>query len=355
MSDGCPKCDEYKEKGYQFCGVCGRNLGDAGSEGPRPDPGCGCSSQNAEPEKTGLGFIALILLAATVFIIFVAVFETIVLVWNFSDVFGFLPGGMYPAFLLVPSLHVLFYWEGLAFQIYWIFLAGVILSCVTTAIMRFIDAARAPGGIMKPGAAEGTAAFWVCVFICAATAINLIIIAIVVLTGGEIIVPPLGSRLEEMFALANASVWEELITRVLYIGVPMMFISLIVTRKKESLKCIFGGFGMSTTALVFILISAAIFGIGHYSGWYDQAWKVVSVGIMGVFLGYLFVRFGLYAAILYHFVTDYLQAFEWMGVGGFLGVLEFMFIGVGFIALIYILMRLINSKKAIESLPLLHK
>jgi len=349
MSDGCPKCDEYKEKGYQFCGACGRNLGDAG---------CGCNAQNhqnTEPEKAKLGFIDFILVIATIFVIFITIFEAVTLVWNFSDVFGFLPGITYPAFLLVPSLHVLFYWEGLAFQIYWIFLAGVILSCVTAAVMRFIDAAKAPGGIMKPGAAEGTAAFWICVFICATMAINLIVMIIMWAIGGGTTVPPLGSRLEEMFALANASVWEEIVTRVLYIGVPMMFISLIVTRKKESLKCIFGGFGMSTTALVLILISAAIFGLAHYDGWDHQAWKVISVGIMGVFLGYLFVRFGLYAAILYHFITDYISAFKWMGGDGLLGVVGFALIVIGFVALIYILMRLVDSKKAIESLPLLHK
>jgi hypothetical protein len=62
--------------------------------------------------------------------------------------------------------------------------------------------------------------------------------------------PDLGSNTEQMFSLANAAVWEEIITRVLYIGLPMAVISLIATKKLDSLKCLFGGFGMSRELLL---------------------------------------------------------------------------------------------------------
>jgi len=354
MSNGCPKCDEYRDRGTPFCGACGRNLNDAGSE----EPSFGHYSNShgypaAEPEKPRLDLITFILLAATVFVIFIAVFEAITLAVNAPEVFGFLSGKSYPAFVLVPSIHILFFWDDFELQLYWILLAVVILSCVTTTIVRFFEVARSPGGLAKPGAAEKTAAFWVCIFLCAMLIINFIAIFIVLMMGHEISVPPLGGKLADMFELANASVWEEVVTRVLYIGVPIAFISL-VAGKKDSLKCIFGGFGMSTTAIVLIIISSAIFGLAHYDGWDNQVWKVLTTGIMGVFLGYLFVRFGLYAAILFHFITDYFQAFDWMGVGGFFVVVELLLLAVGFVALIYIIMKIIDSKKSIRSLPLLH-
>jgi membrane protease YdiL (CAAX protease family) len=137
----------------------------------------------------------------------------------------------------------------------------------------------------------------------------------------------------------------------MFIGVPMMLISFAVTRKKESLRCLLGGFGMSTTAVVLILISGVIFGLAHSSGWDGQAWKILTTAIMGIFLGYLFVRFGLYAAILLHFITDYFQAFYWMGVGALGGLASLLLLGIGLVSLIYIMLRLARSKEAIASLP----
>jgi membrane protease YdiL (CAAX protease family) len=101
-----------------------------------------------------------------------------------------------------------------------------------------------------------------------------------------------------------------------------------------------------------MIISGALFGLAHYSGWDDQAWKVLATGIMGVFLGYLFVRFGLYAAILMHFIIDYFNAFDWAGIGTFGGLLELVLMGVGFVALIYLIITVASSKEKINSLPM---
>jgi membrane protease YdiL (CAAX protease family) len=113
-----------------------------------------------------------------------------------------------------------------------------------------------------------------------------------------------------------------------------------------------GGFGMSKIAIILIIISGIIFGLAHYPGWDDQVWKVASAAIGGIFFGYLFVRFGLYAAIFMHFITDYLSSFNWMGVGGLSIIVSFLLLGTGFIAIFYIIRRLWDHRTTIGGLPL---
>jgi hypothetical protein len=181
--------------------------------------------------------------------------------------------------------------------------------------------------------------------------INFVLVVIWMMGDNDVTTPDFGDNIERMFLFADASVWEEIISRVLFIGVPMMIISFIVTQKKESLRCLLGGFGMSTTALVLIFISGAIFGIAHYSGWDNQEWKVIATAIMGIFMGYVFVRFGLYAAILMHFITDYLSAFDWMGIGDATIWISLVMLITGFFALLYIIYRLAKSGGTLRSMP----
>ncbi|MDR1690990.1 MAG: CPBP family intramembrane metalloprotease [Candidatus Methanoplasma sp.] len=333
MTDECPKCRENAEKGCYFCGACGRSLEDIRVIGHHPV---------YEPDNRGArpGPVSIILAISCIFILLVAVFEVITLLVHSVDVFGFLADKVYGFIVIVPFPEVLFRLEGGALQAYWVILILAIVASAVIAIKKFADTAKSSGDIARPDAIENTAAFWVCISMGVMMLINFISVFIVIMTGTEITTPSLGSEAEQMFLLADASVWEEIIARVLYIGVPMTVISLAITRKKESLKCLFGGFGMSLTAVALILISSAVFGLAHSPGWDGQTWKIMTTGIMGVLIGYIFVRFGLYAAILLHFITDYLSSFTWMGVGGFEAVITLALLGVGLVALYYIFARL---------------
>lgn len=111
-----------------------------------------------------------------------------------------------------------------------------------------------------------------------------------------------------VYGFARASVWEEIITRVLLIGVPLLWIDLLFRRTQmlALAKYFVGGgmkFGVVECAL--ILFSALMFGFGHLQGW--DVWKVVPTVITGLAFGYLFVRIGLYAAIVFHFAFDFLD------------------------------------------------
>jgi len=106
--------------------------------------------------------------------------------------------------------------------------------------------------------------------------------------------------------LAAASVWEELITRVLYIGVPLLVIDLLSKKMKDPKRYLLGGgFKMGSKELALIWISSGLFAYGHIVSW--DAWKIIPAWIAGLAFGYLFLRIGLYASIVLHFSFDYLS------------------------------------------------
>ena len=116
--------------------------------------------------------------------------------------------------------------------------------------------------------------------------------------------------LEMMFLTLEASVWEEIVSRMLLIGVPMLILALATSNKEKWWKWLTGGFGMNQYAVVFIIFSAVFFGLAHVPGW--DPWKFVPTFIFGLGAGYLFVRYGLYASIALHFIFNYLTASDWL-------------------------------------------
>ncbi|MDR1955216.1 MAG: CPBP family intramembrane metalloprotease [Candidatus Methanoplasma sp.] len=329
----CPRCKEYAARGNKFCGVCGNSLRDIKQWEFEP-----------APKETKRGFLYIVLLAVCAIVLAAAVFEVITLLVYAPEVFDMLSGKVVGFFLLLPFPEIIFYLDDQLLQYYWVFVVVVITACAAYTLLKLIKAIRRSGDQAEQGTAENAAGFWVGVFLSAMFFINIVTALLWTAVFGELTVPDFGSKIEQIFLLADAAFWEEIVTRLLLIGVPMVIISLIVTKKKESLKCLFGGFGMSMTAAVLIIISGAIFGMAHYSGWDDQAWKVITAGIMGVFLGYLFVRFGLYASILMHFVNNYLQSFDWMGFGEAGALFTLFLFGVGIIALCYMIGRLFEYR-----------
>ncbi|HYS71474.1 MAG TPA: CPBP family intramembrane glutamic endopeptidase [Thermoplasmata archaeon] len=142
-----------------------------------------------------------------------------------------------------------------------------------------------------------------------------------------------------LFELANAGVYEELAFRVLLIGLPMALGS-VVLRLLEinrggaghgpgsagrhvagSLRYLLGGTLRADSpretlvaAWAFLIASSAIFGLAHAPGW--GWWKVIPAMAAGLGFGYLFLRHGIGAAMLAHFVNDYVDSLYFEGVGG---------------------------------------
>jgi hypothetical protein len=106
-----------------------------------------------------------------------------------------------------------------------------------------------------------------------------------------------------MILLADASVWEEIVSRVLFIGVPLLFMQPSRKWNLGRFKVLLGGSGKFGTAeIVLILISSSFFGLAHI-GW--GPWKVLPTFVTGALFGYLYIKTGLHAAIAMHFLFDY--------------------------------------------------
>lgn len=156
-----------------------------------------------------------------------------------------------------------------------------------------------------------------------------------------------------LFELANASVYEEIAFRILLIGVPMAIGSIIVRAMEVNRGGTWNGSGAASrhiagawrylfggvvrrdssketlfAAWAFLLASSAVFGLAHGPGW--GWWKIVPAAIGGLGFGYLFLRHGVGAAILAHFVNDYALSLSYEGVGGFAleATLSLLFIGL---------------------------
>jgi hypothetical protein len=112
-------------------------------------------------------------------------------------------------------------------------------------------------------------------------------------------------RWELAYVFAKASVYEELITRVLYIGVPMALIALY--QKRAGWWKLFAGGKdkLEASDWAVVAVSGAIFALAHAPGW--DLWKVPPTVISGVAFGYLFAKKGLAPAIVVHFAIDYMS------------------------------------------------
>ena len=135
-----------------------------------------------------------------------------------------------------------------------------------------------------------------------------------------------------LYDLARASVFEELAFRMILIGVPMMAVALLARLAKSTpgggsrsggspLRQLLGGALRADSpreqlvaGWILLFVSSAVFGMAHAAGWGD--WKVLPAAVAGLAFGYLFLRHGIAAAIVAHFLNDYLSAIVLENIGG---------------------------------------
>lgn len=146
-------------------------------------------------------------------------------------------------------------------------------------------------------------------------------------TPGELERAPFG---EIVFLMTRAAVWEEIMFRLLYFGVPMMIYGLMKNRA-DSWKLLFGGFGVKEGPILSLtLFSAFIFALAHMGGGWD-IYKFPQVFIGGIIFGYLFAKDGLYSCIIFHFAWDYMYIVGQVSTSASLmmGMLILVWMGVG--------------------------
>lgn len=307
----CPRCDSEKEAGSMFCRSCGADL-----RGPCPDCGrnasmgcayCRSCGRRLEPppRRSAVETMALIagLFGAVVLLV------EIVTAWvRIGDVVGIAGSVSFGAvYWLSPAPESIIWLSG-----NWVILMYVAEAAVVTfCLYRLL---REQLRISKEGRPVDSPAVRIPLIYSMVYVMNLAILA---LSGWDVSTPDIGESGSAMIQLMHASVYEELYCRVLALGVPILAVSYILgDRETPAKRFLLGGFGYRKWMLAFVLLSSLLFGMAHYDGW--GLWKILPSFVMGVFLSYLFIRYGLYAAVSMHFLTDFALAGTWLtgSVGG---------------------------------------
>ena len=108
--------------------------------------------------------------------------------------------------------------------------------------------------------------------------------------------------------LLNASVWEEVVCRLLYIGGPLVIYGVLTgkIKTKNVPRALLGGnFDVKDRFSQGVLtFSAFLFAFAHIAGWGPAKVPMVLVG--GFVFGYLYMKYGLHVSILLHFLSDFI-------------------------------------------------
>ena len=304
----CPGCGKPLVDVDRFCPFCGRLL--------TPPPAVPYAPtyiyQRPSTVESIKKFGRFVTLLGLAMLLALLVVNIVILVWSPTLI---LPQASDPAngillFIIIPwanPLVGLFGLTGIPFAVYSVLLVLAVCASFAWMVIASVDVLKKELKLERPK--EGHSPLWIIgtVFF-AVLAMNFIYAFILLLLNVEITTPDFGSEelWQLLLGLANASVWEELITRVLYIGVPLLLIDIAYHKRRELWRYFLGGrFEIGGTELALIWASAGIFALGHIVYW--DTWKVIPTWIAGLAFGYLFLRLGLYACIMLHFLVDYLS------------------------------------------------
>ncbi len=211
---------------------------------------------------------------------------------------------LYVVFVALVSVGTI---SGAALQAWYIFLVSAILASAVWLALR--SGPKYLKELTMRGAPRDHSPFFdLCALMFAVLFINTVVVLILMLAGQEPTAPVEGMEdWELLFLLANASVWEELIVRVLLLGLPLMVVDLARgTRLRKLRRYVLGGhIDIMWGEAALVVLSSVIFGFAHFEAW--GLWKVFPSSIAGLAFGYMFLKHGLPAAIMLHFSFDYLS------------------------------------------------
>lgn len=319
----CERCSESKEKGQRFCEHCGEFIGDdcerceeCRRSGARFCEYCGRPFFERPPAYVPpttkenllrIGFIVGVVTTA-IWSIYL-IFELLVALGNFTNVFEHLANYTSDIILVIPKIITIWTLKDVGLQIYWVLLVIAIIICLAYLFYKAVGPTKGLVEKKDKKSFANTALFEVCVLFSALYAFEIALAIVLMILGIDTGSLPEREKWIWMFDLLEAPVWEEIITRMLYLGVPLA-IYYVIKKKKGAWKCIFGGhIEIDRVALFFIVFSAFMFGAGHLTNW--GAWKFIPTFLFGLMAGYLFCKYGVYATVALHFLTDYCQADEW--------------------------------------------
>jgi hypothetical protein len=322
------RCGRELPPGSSFCPYCGASQSPlAYSYAPRAPPQSGFERLSAYIRGIGTLWTVLLLIIVSMNVVF--------LIWGISLVLPETATHTMYLYLVVPFLVDFAALTGDAFAVYYLLIVAAIV--VSFFIMLYKSVPTLRREVMMERVEAHSPAYAIATLFCAVIGFNLLFNIIIISFGYTPITPPEEPLWASLFALANASVYEELVIRVLYIGLPLMIIALACPEGKPWWRYLVGGgFEFGGKELFFLFFSSAMFSAGHIFNW--DAFKLAPTFVAGLALGYLFLRYGLWAAIMLHFFVDYLSI--GIQVTGNAGIETFIFlvtIGAFVIGLAYMI------------------
>lgn len=263
------------------------------------------------------------------------ILNVLILIWSIQLVLPQTPNYHTTLFIIVPWIVNLVELTGISFAIYHVLLVIAIVSSFTLLVWKswrlFIKEMSVEKVVEEhsPLYVVGTIFFAVLFF-------NVIYYLILGAAG----ITPKTPELEEqelwklLYGFASASVWEEIVSRMLLIGVPLLIIDMARKRRKRLIHYFLGGnFSLGKLEITFLIISSIFFSSAHIFSW--DAFKLLPTFVAGLALGYLFLTQGIYASIMLHFMVDYLaiptQVFPGLASLLIMGLVIFAWVAVGFL------------------------
>ena len=253
-------------------------------------------------------------------------------------------GGSYDLFVVLPIVVTFMTLSGPALLAYYFLLIIAILMSCSWVLLRGFGQFKKE--LAMTAESRKHSAIFATLGLLFATLFFSVLVALIANPSSDEL-PDQGTLAESLFSLANASVWEELIVRVLMIGLPMVLVDLVRGKRQTRWHSyILGGkFGVGIPEVALVLISAFIFGFAHFaSGW--GAWKIIPTTVGGFAFGYLFLRYGITASIVMHFSTDYLgmpmEVIDSLTLQAVTGIAVLLWIGFGALFFAYYSMRVVE-------------
>ena len=338
----CEECDRCRELGYKFCIRCGQSF----AEEPK------VPEQPAQKEE-GLFKESVLrqLVLPSMIIIFIGMLVSIVvMLLDFNAVLSYMETETVDLWVWFAGMIRFCTLTGSGSQVYFVFLAVVAIACVLLVLWDSRE-------FFKPGEGyfdrtDKTPLFWCGLLIGSTLALELLITGFFSLIGMGIETPGglLDLTLEKaLYLFTEAAVWEELAFRVLLFGLPVAIVGL-ACREKGALKCLLGGFGPSKLAIAFLIFSSVLFAFAHVDSW--GVGKFFTVILGGFMMGYVFMRFGLHAAILCHLINDFTLVWT-LGIGEiFAGLMILGIVGFGVLNLPLLFKKTYKGLKKVKGLPL---
>lgn len=343
----CPRCRMSVSGGANFCPYCGYRLRTPSA--PVPPPFSPPARQTALDVVRGIGTYATLLLTILLTI------NVIIALWSLWLVLPETAESKIYLFIVVPWIVNLVELGGVSFALYYLFVVIVVaLSFIwmlwksRKTFIQELMVVDLPSG-HSPIYRTGTLFF-------ALLSFNFFYYLLLGSLGINPTTPDYstGELWKILYSLTNASVWEEIITRVAFIGVPLLSYDALKHRKMHWKSYFLGG-GMEVgrKEAMLLVFSSTMFAAAHLSNW--DIFKFPPTFIAGLALGYLFIRFGLYASIMLHFAFDYLsvplEISNSLIVAVLIGLVMLVWIAVGTAYFYYYTIRVVEYITGREMWP----